>query len=299
MKRPLVIALNPSIDAEWRVEEVLWEEKNVVHSERRWAGGKGVNVARWLKHLGAAPRLLLPLGGAPGRELAAALRAEQLTPRILPLSEATRVNVIVTTHRQGQLRFNPIGPRLTAAEWRAVLAQAARLLPQTSVLVLSGSLPRGVPADAYARLIRLARRAGVPALLDCDGEPLARAVAARPLLVKPNQHELARWRGRPLNGERAVEAAAQALSAATQGWVFLSRGSGQSLLLNASQGVCLRAQPAKVKTVNTVGAGDALLAAVTWQIIQGTPPADWLRAGLAAGTASTQLPAGCLPGKLS
>src|SRR5690349_18704774 len=58
----LILALNPSIDAEWRVNDVLWEEKNNVQSERRWAGGKGINVARWLKHIGGKPRLLLPLG---------------------------------------------------------------------------------------------------------------------------------------------------------------------------------------------------------------------------------------------
>ena len=57
----LIVALNPSIDLEWRVDQVRWEEKNTIESERRWAGGKGVNVARWLRHLGGKPRLLLPL----------------------------------------------------------------------------------------------------------------------------------------------------------------------------------------------------------------------------------------------
>ena len=63
----LVVALNPSIDVEWRVDGVRWEEKNSIHSERRWAGGKGVNVARWLRHL-RADRFLysLPLRGVLG-----------------------------------------------------------------------------------------------------------------------------------------------------------------------------------------------------------------------------------------
>ena len=74
----LVLALNPSIDAEWRVDDLLWEEKNDVRSERRWAGGKGINVARWLKHLGGRPQLLVPLGGKPGAELAGYLRAEKI-----------------------------------------------------------------------------------------------------------------------------------------------------------------------------------------------------------------------------
>src|ERR1043165_4308390 len=88
----LVLALNPSIDAEWRVDDVLWEEKNNVHSERRWAGGKGINVARWLKHLGGKPQLLLPLGGKTGSELAGYLRAEKIPTHIIRLGEPTRVN---------------------------------------------------------------------------------------------------------------------------------------------------------------------------------------------------------------
>ena len=88
----LVLALSPSIDAEWRVDDVLWEEKNNVHSERRWAGGKGINVARWLNHLGGKPQLLLPLGGQTGAELGLYLRAEKLPAKIIPLREPTRVN---------------------------------------------------------------------------------------------------------------------------------------------------------------------------------------------------------------
>src|SRR5262245_64206789 len=87
----LVLALNPSIDAEWRVDDVLWEEKNNVHSERRWAGGKGINVARWLQHLGSQPQLLLPLGGKTGGELAGYLRAEKIPAHVIRLREPTRV----------------------------------------------------------------------------------------------------------------------------------------------------------------------------------------------------------------
>src|SRR2546422_5062118 len=118
----LIVALNPSIDFEWRVAQVRWEEKNVIESDRRWAGGKGVNVARWLKHLGGQPRLLLPLGGPAGKELAACLRNEKLAARIVPLREQTRVNVIVTTATRRQLRFNPKGPKLSPLEWRAGVA---------------------------------------------------------------------------------------------------------------------------------------------------------------------------------
>jgi 1-phosphofructokinase family hexose kinase len=292
----LIVALNPSIDAEWRVADVLWEEKNNVQSERRWAGGKGINVARWLKHLGGKPQLLLPLGGLSGDELAGYLRREKISAHVVALREATRVNVIVTTEAGRQIRFNPLGPKLTATEWRNFLRAFQAGLKRANLLVLSGSLPRGLSVDVYARLIRLAHRAGVRVLLDCDGTPFKAAVSARPFLVKPNEHELALWWGRRLSSESQIVAAARALSKQTHGWVLVSRGGDRSLLVNVAEDFQLFAAPPKLKPRNTVGAGDALLAAVARQIQLGTAPEGWLRQGLAVGTRATQLNAGELPG---
>jgi len=303
VKRPVVLALNPSIDAEWRVDGVRWEEKNNVLREERWAGGKGVNVARWLNHLGANPVMVLPLGGVSGRELAAGLATRKITARIVPSQEATRGNVSVTTPRQGQLRFNPLGPKLSRAEWRSVLVALRSALRTASCLVLSGSLPRGLPVGTYGALARLARRCRVPVLLDCDGPALAAAVRARPFLVKPNEQELLEWsRSEGLrlgDDESGVRAAATALSRVTRGWVLVSRGAQPGLLVQAAQDILLKSSPPRVKPKTTVGAGDALLAAVTHQIVQGAAPEAWLKAGLAAGAMATQLPAGGLPPRSS
>lgn len=295
----LVLALNPSIDAEWRVAGVRWEEKNIVDSERRWAGGKGVNVARWLWHLGGQPRLLLPLGGTTGKEMAGHLRGERLVFKSIPLREPTRVNVIITTADGRQLRFNPAGPKLTGVEWKNVLRQTSGLLQQSSCLVLSGSLPRGVGVAAYAELIRLARSKGVKTVLDCDGEALAAAVCARPFLVKPNEHELAEWHGRPISSQAAVIRAALKLSAITQGWVLVSLGRRGALLVNKELRQQFSAKPPAVKPVNTVGAGDALVAAVARQIELGNGPEEWLRWGVATGTGATQCAAGKMPSTAS
>lgn len=295
MKRPLVVALNPSVDVEWNVHRVRWEEKNDVLSERRWPGGKGVNVARWLKHLGESPRLFLPLGGVTGREMVAGLRREKLHPIVLLLREATRANVIVSAGAQGQLRFNPLGPRLTAREWRSCINRIKAALRGASVLVLSGSLPRDVPVDAYAQLIRLAHAAGVRTVLDCDGPRLSVAAPARPFLVKPNRHELEQWCGRALSSMSAVTKAARELSSVTGGWVLVSLGERGGVLAHAKDAVEIKASGARLAAVNTVGAGDALLAAVVQQIQADAPPREWLRQGVGVGGAATLHPAGQLP----
>ncbi|MDB6018820.1 MAG: tagatose-6-phosphate kinase [Pedosphaera sp.] len=291
----LVLALNPSIDAEWRVDGVQWEEKNTIQAERRWAGGKGINVARWLRHLGDQPCLLLPLGGDTGAELARYLREEKFSTRIVSVREASRVNTIVSTASQGQLRFNQSGPELSRAELRAILEETSRLTGKASCVVLSGSLPRGVPADVYGRITKRACRAGVKTILDCDGEALRAAVGAHPFLVKPNAHELAQWSGRKLGSEASLLSAARGLSKATRGWVLVSRGPAGGLLVNDREGATFYARPPRLKAVHTIGAGDAMVAAVAQQIEAGAGPAEWLRWGVAAGSAATQCVAGKLP----
>ena len=291
----VVVALNPSIDAEWRVGRVLPEEKNEVLGERRWPGGKGVNVARWLRHLGHPAELLLPLGGSTGDELATDLRSEGLPATVVTVRQPTRVNVIVTPATGPQLRFNPVWRRLSLADWRKTLQQIRASLAGTSYVVLSGSLPNGVPHDAYARIIREARRAGVPAVLDCEGKSFAAAVAARPFLVKPNQPELASWAGRSLPSEAAVVKAAFELSSATHGWVLVSCGGEGALLVQAKERRVYRASAPKVRVLNTVGAGDALLAAVVASLARSESPECWLQWGVATGSAATACPAGILP----
>jgi len=162
------------------------------------------------------------------------------------------------------------------------------------LLILSGSLPRGVPVAAYAQLIRLAHRFGVRTLLDCDGPAFAAAIKARPFLVKPNEHELAQWWRQPLRSEAEVLRAARALSEQTRGWVFVSRGAKRSLLVNRAEKIQIAAKPPRVKPRNTVGAGDALLAAVARQIQLGATLEEWLKFGLTIGSAATQRMAGQL-----
>jgi 1-phosphofructokinase family hexose kinase len=293
--RLCVVSLNPAIDAEWCVDDVLWEEKNTVQAQRRWPGGKGVNVARWLRFLGATSEILIPLGGQTGREMISGMRTQGLRARVIRLVGETRVNVVVTTAAGRQMRFNPPGPRLSAGEWRGVIAAAQKMLQNGSALILSGALPRGLPIGAYARLTRLAHESGRLSFLDCDGASLVLGVKARPFLVKPNLHELSLWANVSLRSGRSTLAAARKLSHHTGGWVLVSLGAAGALLVNTSKTFAARATLPRVHVLNTVGAGDALLAAAAHAVMEGRPPEDWLRCGVGAGTAATQSVAGCLP----
>ncbi len=293
--RVCVVSLNPAVDVEWRVNEVVPGEKNELSSETRWPGGKGINVARWLKWAGVPARLVLPLGGDTGRELGVGLRREGLLFRATPIVQSSRVNVVVTPDRGPQLRFNPMWPVLTAVEVNRLLIAVERGWRRCAAVVLSGSLVRGAPGNTYERLVVAAQQDGLKVFLDCDGEAFREAVRARPFLVKPNDWELAQWAGRTLKTERALRGAAQELAAVTQGWVLVSRGAEGALLLHAGIGQEFRAPALPVVVRNTVGAGDALLAAVVAAVVEGMPPEAWLAAGLRAAAAAVSLPPGQIP----
>lgn len=295
--RGLVISLNPAVDVEWRLPCVIPEEKNEIESETRWPGGKGINVARWLRWFGFPSRVLLPLGGSTGSELARGLRREGIQFVRFPISGSNRCNVVVSPRTGPQFRFNATWPRLVKAESEGLKSLATDWIRRSDPVVISGTLAFGSTASTYADLAREARRAGVRLFLDCDREPFARAARQQPFLVKPNEFELAQWAGQDLGSDSEVLSAAEALSTLTRNWVLVSRGERGALLLNSRLHHAVEATPPRVVVRNTVGAGDALLAAVVAESSRTQDPVDWLVAGVAAGTSAAQVAPGTLPSR--
>ncbi len=293
--RILVVSTNPAVDVEWQVAQLLPEEKNEILSERRWPGGKGVNVARWLMFLGSAVQLVLPLGGTQGHELASGLKAEGIPFRRVPIRGFTRANVVLTTATGGQYRLNPTWPVLDGAELEVLNSMVRRELKRSTALVLSGALVRGAPLDLYADWIQQAREIGLPVFLDCDGPAFRAAAPKGPSLVKPNVHELEQWAGRPLIGTDALVVAARELAEVTRGWVLVSRGAEGALMLGSGDGPVWSRPAPRTRVRNTVGAGDALLAAVVHASTQGIAPRQWIQAGVRTASLAIGLEPGSTP----
>ncbi|WP_053746544.1 1-phosphofructokinase family hexose kinase [Streptomyces sp. NRRL WC-3618] len=193
----LTATLNTALDITSRVRKLRPHASHRITSVTERPGGKGLNVARVLAALGHEVTVTGFTGGATGRTVQDQLAA---TPGVLDalvsVSGSTRRTIAVvedqpasTTPETTQL--NEPGPQITPAEWSAFQDVYEGLLPSVSAVALCGSLPPGVPVGAYAGLVRTTRAAGVPVLLDTDGEPLSRGVTAGPDLVKPNAAELA------------------------------------------------------------------------------------------------------------
>ncbi|WP_188306828.1 1-phosphofructokinase family hexose kinase, partial [Streptomyces sp. CBMA123] len=202
------MTLNPALDLTYRLDAVREHAVNRVASVRRQAGGKGVNVARVLAALGRTAIVTGLAGGPSGHALRADLAAAGLHDELVEVAGETRRTVAVADDRDTTVFLEP-GPPVTAPEWRRFVAHYERLLPGTSVAVLSGSLPPGLPPDAYTVLIELARSHGAPAVLDADGPALLRALPAGPAVVKPNAPELAAATGTedPVRGVERLRAA--------------------------------------------------------------------------------------------
>ncbi|QOV37507.1 1-phosphofructokinase family hexose kinase [Streptomyces ferrugineus] len=189
--------MNTALDITYRVRALRPHSTHRVSEVTERPGGKGLNVARVLAALGHEMTVTGFTGGATGRMVQEQLtRTSGVVDALIPVTGATRRTIAVVDERTGDTtQPNEPGPTITPAEWSAFQEAYDDLLASASAVALCGSLPPGVPVGAYAGLVRAAKAAEVPVLLDTGGEALRRGVAARPDLIKPNGDELTELTG--------------------------------------------------------------------------------------------------------
>ncbi len=285
----LTVTLDPAVDKLIRVRRLVPGTIEPVREKHLDPAGKGINVSRVVDRLGAATLAFGFLAGEIGTLIARALAAAGIPSRFLFVPGHTRLNVTIFDEATGQgTSFRERGPRIRGAALTRLEREIQRWLTCGPVLVLSGSLPPGVPADVYSRWISVARDAGVRSILDADGAPLRQGIAAHPYLIKPNRAEAERLLSRSLPDETAVVAAAREIQASGVEVVVISLGAAGAVC--AANGQVWRAVPPIVRRRSTVGSGDSLVAGLAIAIAQGRPIVDGLRLGTAAGAATAMSP---------
>ncbi|MCF3964142.1 1-phosphofructokinase family hexose kinase [Streptomyces fuscigenes] len=283
----LTVTLNAALDLTYRTPSLVPHSTHRVAEVVERPGGKGVNVSRVLSALGHDTVATGFLGGRTGEDVRALLArlAPRVTDAFVPVAGATRRTVAVADERAGDTtQFNEPGPQVTGAEWQDFTVAYGELLAGADVVALCGSLPPGVPVGAYAQLVRQARAAAVPVLLDTSGEPLRRGVAARPDLVKPNADELARLTGarEPLRATRDARRRGARSVVASLG--------PEGLLAVTPEGTWRAAPPAPVAG-NPTGAGDSAVAGLLSALVEGLPWPDRLGRAVALSVATVRAPA--------
>ena len=221
-----------------------------------------VNVARVLATLGAAPTLLAVAGGNVGALFEDLVDRTAIRARIVPVAGRTRIAFIAHDAASGlEYRFVPEGPDLSGTERDAALAAFLALLTELRPrwVVLSGSLPRGVPPDTYARMSRSAREAGARVAIDTSGGALALALREGAVdLAKPSLRELEGIAGAPLDEDGVRRAAERLVADGSSARVAVTLGM-QGSLLATRQGT-LRRPALHVPVHSATGAGDSFLA---------------------------------------
>jgi tagatose 6-phosphate kinase len=262
----VTVTLNPALDLTYTVDALVPHATHRVQRVAERAGGKGLNVAAVLHALGEPVLATGLLGGATGAVVSALVR----TPHsFITIGAETRRTVTVVDRTDATGLWEP-GPVVTGEEWAAFQEHYAGLVKDADVVVLSGSLPPGLPDDAYAVLVRRARRHRCRTVLDTSGAALRRGAAAGPDVVKPNTTELA------------------ALTDPTAAAVVESHGPA-GLIARTPQG-SWRATPPEVVTGNPTGAGDACAAALARGLRDGTPWPELLADAVALAAAAVMAP---------
>ena len=263
----LTVTPNAALDITYQVDELVAHQSHRVTAVRQRAGGKGVNVASVLARMGRPVITTGLVGGATGDEIRADLEARGIAARFVEGGTSSRrtVNVVSAVHGDATI-FNEPGPEVTGPGWRSLVAGLHSLMGEAAVtvLVLAGSLPRGLPDDAYAELVALGHTHRARVVVDADGSALRGALTAGPDLVAPNRAELAR-----ATGTWDAAAGAAALRELGARDVLVSCGA-DGLVLMPEHGSGWQARLPSPLSGNPTGAGDAAVAALAAGLADGS-----------------------------
>lgn len=247
------------------------------------AGGKGLNVTR-VAHCLEAPVIATGLlGGKSGGVIEAELDHAGISHQFLGIEGETRSCIAVLSQDGGQTEILESGPIARNEDVANFLLHYETLLNQTSVVVASGSLMRGMPVDLYARIIELTREKNIPFLLDTSGEALREGIKASPSLIKPNQEELESYAGKSLQNEEDLIAVAKELAEQIP-TVVVSLGGEGSLVVHKKQ--VYRVHLPNVVVKNPVGSGDSMVAGFAVGILRGYDIKKTIAFAAACGTAN-------------
>ncbi len=287
----VTVTLNPSLDEWVRLPRLELGSLNRAVRFQRYAGGKGINVARALHELQTKVMAVAFAGGSDGRILGELLASQRIPHRFVTIAGSTRNNYQLQTDRPPAMtQINSPGPSVAIRDLQRLERRLRRLTARSRCLVLSGSLPPGASHATYAHLLRAVRREPMLSVLDTSGAALRHGLSVRPWLIKPNRQEAEELLGRSLRQRREVIQAAQDLVHRGPTCVIISMGTEGAVLAAAHPPTRLFAASPRVKTNSPVGAGDSLVAGFVVGWLRTKSWREALRLGVGCGAACAMTP---------
>ncbi|MEO7309462.1 MAG: 1-phosphofructokinase family hexose kinase [Chitinophagaceae bacterium] len=281
----VTITLNPCIDKSTSVPEIKPEVKLRNTEPKNEPGGGGINVSKALAKLEVVSSALFPAGGHNGGMLKALLTTAKIPFRSVNTNVETRENwIVVESDTRRQFRFTFPGLEIETDTVKALLDELHAFSP--SYVVASGSLPPGLPNNFYGLVVKRAKAAGARCIVDTSGDALKALEGKGAFLIKPNLNELARLLGLDhININEVDDAAQQLIQNGFAEIIAISLGSHGAWIVSASEKHLIRAPKVDVKT--TVGAGDSMVAGITYMLHKNETLKNALRFGVCCGSAAT------------
>lgn len=276
---------SPSIDYLVFLEELELGKLNMMKRDSIFYGGKGVNVSQVLWGLGIENTALGFVAGFTGREIEAGLEKLGCRTDFVHLKEGhSRINIKVIAREESEI--NAVGPRVDDASLDQLYERLGRI-EKDDILVLAGRTPKGVPEDMFARLIEKLPYRETKVVVDTTGQMLLNMLPYRPFLIKPNHLELSdlfNERFSPSDKDRLTWAANKLQEKGARNVMISLAGEGAMLVTEEGRVYTKKAPNGVV--VNSVGAGDSMVAGFLAGYLDTFDYEDAFTMGLAAGSAS-------------
>ena len=287
------VSLNPAIDTRLVLDEFQVGRVNRVSEVHRTPGGKAAHVAMALQGLGANPRWIGFAGGATGNELIEGLRRLKIEAVSVPTVQCTRVNLEIVDTRATVTEILEPGGTIAQSEWcefQKTCANEFQRIASKKIVLISGSQPPGVPAEASAVLLKLAQASGCLAFLDTSGSPLGEALAAGPDFVKINREEERSVTGIVVNDPLSAGEAVRKLLGCGAKSAAISLGDRGIVGIRQHDEPAVHVWTAPLRAKSTVGCGDSALAGFAFATAAGLPFERSLGLAVACGAANCLAP---------
>lgn len=277
----VTVTMNPAIDKTVEIDTLCPGGLNRIQRVEYDAGGKGINVSKTIKELGGESIAVGFLGGNSGRTIENVLNQKGIRNDFVWVEQETRTNTKVF-EKSGELtELNEPGPVISPEQSQELLDKISAYASEGTLVILAGSIPSGVDSDIYAQIIRMVHEKGGKVLLDADGKLFREALEAVPDIIKPNRVELEEYMGIDYRAseKELLDAAEKFLESGIE---TIAVSMGKSGAMFVRDGYQVKCPALSVKSHSTVGAGDAMVAALAYAWDQKLGSEDTVKLCMAA-----------------
>ncbi|MCI6497556.1 1-phosphofructokinase [Lachnospiraceae bacterium HCP1S3_C3] len=278
------VTFNPSLDYIVSVDKFVTGKVNRTGDEKIFAGGKGVNVSIVLKNLGYENTALGYTAGFTGNEIERILQEKGISTRFKNVTTGiSRINVKLKSDEETEI--NGQGPAITTEDVEALYDRLDTDLKEGDILVLAGSIPDVMSQETYSNIMKRLENKNINIIVDATKDLLVNVLKYHPFLIKPNNHELGEIVGAEINTREEACMYAKKLQEMGAKNVLVSM-AGEGAVLVTETGEEYQSEPPKGKVVNSVGAGDSMVAGFIAGYLKNHSYEEAFKMGLCTGSAS-------------